>query len=92
MSGDEELREAARRESALVYGTTCPEFVSLRRSEELRRAIAPRRAPRRKPVPVTRIEQALARGHLPMRIAKDLHVTVADVAQVAARMDKVAAK
>lgn len=88
----EALIEAARSESARIYGALCREArpAPPHVLDELLDALAPDAPPARRLVPVTRVEQCIARGHTDGQIARRLHVPVDVVADVRAAMDRAA--
>lgn len=93
--GLDALAEAARAETARVYGSVCRETrpAPPHVLDELLDALTPApKTPRHtRLVPVARIEQAIARGQSTHRIANQLCIDAAIVADVRAAMDRAAA-
>ena len=93
--GLDALAEAARAETARVYGSVCRETrpASPHVIAELLDALTPApKTPRhRRLVPVARVEQAIAMGRSDHRIANQLCIAVEVVADVRAAMDRAAA-
>lgn len=92
--GLDALAEAARAETARVYGSVVREHTGPAPAyvvAELLDALSPS-APstRRRLVPVARVEQAIARGQSDHRIANQLCIDAEIVADVRAAMDRAA--
>ncbi len=92
--GLDALAEAARAETARVYGSVCRETrpAAPHVLADLLDALTPaRQQPQRRLVPVARVEQQIARGRSDHRIANSLCIDVAVVADVRAAMDRAVA-
>lgn len=93
--GQQALAEAARLEAARYYGHAVREHAGPPPTQVLAElldalGLPPRPAPKRRLVPVTRVEQAIARGRSDAQIARSLDVSLDVVADVRAAMDRAA--